>query len=476
VLFLAAGLGLSEFLTTLRRRPLASRLAYSYLMGVAFVAEIMYLSSYVFGLRLGQATILVAVVLPGGSGLVRWLSTRYRVASAWNIGHRSRRQLAREPLFLMVVAIGVVVSLGVLADALTNPVTDFDGRMTWCLQAKYVRAEESVTPRVFRESEWDVTNRGYPLLLPLAQVAVEQAFKTPDDDRVIRLLYAAFFPAFLLIVYEASARLAGRSAAATAILMASTVPFLAFATNGGAAGTYSDFPLAGFYSAAVLLLLDDRRSLSSPMAAGLLLAACVLTKREGLLLAAVAAAAGLCVALPRLSRRRGPRRVRTVLAWTSLLSVPVMSALALRMSWSARIPATTEDYGTPLLKASTYFEWFPRLLTATPDMLRETFNPRKWSIFWAVVAIALVAGGRALRYRFFRLLLVAAAAPLAIGCLAYGIYPDPHWLATHTWSRFLAQASPLTLVIVAFLMKQVFRGNGEIRKEPMGPTFPAVAE
>ncbi len=457
VLFLTAGLGLSEFMATLRRRPWAVRLAYSYLLGVVSVAGAMYVASYVSGFKLGRTLIFTIVFLPAGLGLIRRLSARHDVAGDSHRRSRSWKTARRDPFVAAVLAVAVLVTLGLLVDAVTNPITDFDGRMTWCLQAKYIRAEESVTPAALRESKWYVTNRGYPLLLPLAQVAVQQALATPDDDRVIRFFYAAFFPASLLIVYEGAARLAGPRLAATAVLMASTVPFLAFWANGGAAGTYSDFPLACFFSAGMLLVLTDRNSLSAAMAAGLLLAACVVTKREGLVLALAVVVAGSALVLSRWTCRVRPGRARYVLTWMSLLFVPVVAALALRLSWSAKIPSTTVDYVTPLMRVSTYGDWFPRLLSVTPDLFHETFNRQKWSIFWAVVVVALIAGKRAFRHRFCRLLLVAAVIPLAVGCLAYGVHPDPHWLARRSWNRLLAQSSLLMLVVAALFMRQAFR-------------------
>ncbi len=475
VLFLTAGLGLSEFLTTLRKRPGAIRLAYSYLLGVAFVAGAMYVASFLFGLRLGRTVVVSIVLLPAGLGLIRRLSARHGVEGDSNRRSCSGKTARHDPFVAAVVAIAILVSLGVLVEAVINPVSDFDGRMTWCLQAKYVRADESVTPRALRESKWYVTNRGCPLLLPLAQVAVQQAFATPDDDRVIRLFYAAFFPASLLILYEGASRLAGPRSAATVVLMASIVPFLAFWGNGGAAGTYSDFPLACFFSAGILLLLTDRNSLSVAIVAGVLLAACVLTKREGLVLALIAVVFGGCVVLSRSTRRVPVRRVSYAIGWLGLLIVPVVSAVALRMSWSVGIPSTMEDYVTPLRKPSTYIEWFSRFMSVTPEMFSETFNPEKWSVFWAVVVVALIAGRRALRYRSCRLLLVEAVAPLAIGCLAYGIHPDPQWLARHSWSRFLGQSSLLSLVVVALCARQAIRGNGGNQREPAGRRNPGAA-
>ncbi len=470
-LFLTAGLGLSELLTALRRRPLPTRLAYSYLLGVAYVAGAMYVSSHFLHLGFGRRVILSIVFVPGALGLIHWLCGRHRVARDLKTGYRSWRHAIRDPLLGVVTAVGILVSLGVLIDAMTNPVTDADGRITWCLQAKYVRAEQSVTPRVLREPQWYVWNRGYPLLLPLAQVAIQQVVTTNEDERVFRPVYAAFFPVSLLIVYEGAARLAGRRLAATAVLMASTVPFLAFWSNGGAPGTYSDFPLACFFSAGILLLFDDRNLFSSAIAAGALLAACVLTKQEGLVLAVVAVAAGSVMALPLVTRRVRPQRATVLMARLALAGLAVLSALALRMSWSARIPATMEDFVTPLSKVSTYIEFFPRLFRAAPEMVSETFNPQKWSIFWAVAALAFIAGRRALRYQFCRILLLVALAPLAVGCVAYGIHPNPGWLARHTWSRFLAQASLLILVVLPFFIRQAIGGAFSPSVGPAGLSF-----
>ena len=135
------------------------------------------------------------------------------------------------------------MSLGVLAEALTNPVTDWDGRMQWATQARFARAARTVDAPVLRDARFFVSHPRYPLLMPLAQVAALETWNA-DDDRLFRPLYAALFPVALALVFAAASPLAGREAAACAVFAAAVVPVLALADGGAAA------PIAIFRSRA----------------------------------------------------------------------------------------------------------------------------------------------------------------------------------------------------------------------------------
>ena len=176
-------------------------------------------------------------------------------------------------------AVAAAISLAVFCEALSDPIRDWDGRMSWSAQARYVRAAGTVDAPVLRDRRWFVTHPRYPLLLPLAQVAALSS-AGPARRRRRRAAYAAFFPVFLLLVHDGARRWAGRRAAALAVLAAALVPFPAFSPEGGEHG-HSGLPLACFYGAALLLLLRAPLRPSHGIAAGLLLAAAALANRKG---------------------------------------------------------------------------------------------------------------------------------------------------------------------------------------------------
>ena len=60
--------------------------------------------------------------------------------------------------------------------------------------------------KVALKERWFVTHPRYPVLLPVAQVAVLETFHAGEDEEPFRPLYAAFFPALLLVLYVGASR------------------------------------------------------------------------------------------------------------------------------------------------------------------------------------------------------------------------------------------------------------------------------
>src|SRR5258706_3378050 len=295
-LFAAPGAGLAEILPAVRDLPAGRRLAYAYLLGLAWTAGWLYALSHWLDVPLRSPAILTVAAVPVLAGLPSWLRRRSR--------HRSPAG-RRRPAGWIALAAGALISLALLCDALDNPLTDWDGRMTWSAQARYVRSEGTVHPAVLAQRGWYVAHPWYPLLMPVAQVAVLEVTHADPDHHTFRPMYATFFPVWLLLIYGGAETLAGPRAAAWTALCAALLSFPAFSGAGGAASAYSDLPLACFFRAGLLLLLAPRLRRSAGLAAGILLAAAVLAKAEGEILTPVAL--GLAVGYPLLPGRNAAR-------------------------------------------------------------------------------------------------------------------------------------------------------------------------
>ena len=111
VFFTLAGLGLTALLPALRARHPAVRAAYAYVLGLAWVAGAAYLLAYLLGVPLTRG-LFVALGLVGGSPALarRKEGTPRRPPRA----HRSIWDAA-------ALFVGGLVSLGVMAEAVTNP-------------------------------------------------------------------------------------------------------------------------------------------------------------------------------------------------------------------------------------------------------------------------------------------------------------------------------------------------------------------
>jgi len=453
-LFAAPGSGLAELLPTLRQLPPGRRLAYGYLLGVAWTAGWLYALSHWFAIPLRSPAILAVAAIPTLAG----------AAGAWRRRRRERRSASPSPpptatklAARLALIVGVAVTAAGFCDALTAPLLDWDGRLIWSTQARYLRAEGSVDASVLEEGKWWVTCPWYPLLMPVAQVAVLEVTRAGVDHHAFRPMYSAFLPVWLLLVWGGARSYAGQEAAGWTTLAAAMLSFPAFAGAGGAASAYSDLPLACFVGGGALLLLDLRGRLSAGLAAGILLAAAILTKAEGEILGPLALLVAAVVPLlstPGARRREIWRRRRSMLA---LASLPVFLALALLHSWRAGIAGGFESF----TRLTSWPLLWPGLLTRLPrlahDAGAEMLTYADWGLFWWVAPLVVAAGWRGVRRRPARALLLLAGAPLAIGWLYATIAVDPHFIVTATWDRFLLQASLPFLMVFAMALRDLTR-------------------
>jgi hypothetical protein len=450
LLFLAAGRGLVELLPALRERPWPARLGFSYLLGLAAVSGSIYLLGIAFGVRLTRGVVLAPAVLLVVAGLLARLLRRVA----------PRPAAPRPPpagVFTSRFAFGVssFVAVGLFAAALTQANVGFDGEMTWCAAARWVRADHSVMPRAFLDPRVYVSHPRYPLLMPIAQVVVQGVFDVGDDRRALKPLYAAFLPALLFVFFDLSRRHAGTLGAALASVALACIPVFTFTDFGGADGAYSDVPLGAFLGGGFLLFLGRPRA-SEAVAASLLFGAAVLTKNEGLPFA-LAAIAGVSVDafFARPSRRR--RRF----AFLGLAAAAVLSTgLSLR-SWQSRIPNRfDEDYTSRMGNVSLAREGRLKL-PLLPQALLEEMTSRKYLAGFGLAGAAILAcGAGGLRRR------VTLPIVLSLG-LCFGAYLLALLLSTWpgvkqlhpTWDRFLMQLSMPLGVLLALALRDAWRSR-----------------
>ncbi|HVG06362.1 MAG TPA: hypothetical protein VNM67_01575 [Thermoanaerobaculia bacterium] len=466
-LFALPGFALTGLFPGLRATPWLRRLGYGHLLGIAAVAGTLYALSALLEVPLRRPAIFGTAAVLTAAGAAGWLRARGSHA------HRNLPRRARLASLLLALA-GAGVSAGLFADALVFPLRDWDGRMHWSAQARYIRYEGSVLPLAVVRGQWFINHPRYPVLLPVAQTAVLEATGAAEDELFYRGLYASFFPAFLLVLYDGARRWAGWLAAGLAAAAAAGIPFLTFFADGGATGCYSDLPLACFFGAALVLLLRGRVRPSDGVAAGLLLGAAVLTKNEGTILAGFALLAALLVPglrlwtsrkreLPAAARRRVLLKAARACAAASVLA----AALAFFFYWRYQIPnRQDENYEERV----TVGQFFPDALTRTPEfgsrILFQTFLTwDRWIGFWWVALLILLAGRGVLKGRRAALswtLLLGFAAPLAIAWGAYTVHWDPAELAKVTWERFLVQGSLPFFLLFSLALREV------LERSPLG--------
>jgi len=446
-LFAIPGFGVTACCRELGRLPFGRRLGYAYLFGVLTVGGGLFAAGYLFGIPLHRPEIALAAALPAGIGLVVWRSRRGESRDRW----RRKRAAAGWRLWAGLAVAAVL--LGPLASALTAPLADWDGRMTWTPLAAAMRHEGTVEASVMRDSHWFVVNSNYPPLIPLAQVAVQEMFGAGEDEQFFRVLYVGFLVALFLVLYDGARRTSDPAAASLTILSAALPPFVSYGA-GGATSAYSDLALAGFYGAALVLLLLAPAGPGASSAGGLLLAGAVWTKNEGVLLAV---AALFFAAFRRTRRRRSPPSAAVVRLVAT--AAPGCAAAALLAAWRAGIPHRIDvDFFTGLGVSDVIRGVFFRLPVILPEVARWTFRWAGWCGFWWIFLAVVAVGYSAFRRLRPRLMILAGLVPLAVGWGAYTVSPSVGELVGETWDRFLLQGLiPLGVSFACAL--------GELRRE-----------
>lgn len=451
ILVLVPGLGLLAFAPSLERRlGRGGRLGLAYLLGAAWIGIGVLALSLFGGAPLRRGTVVPILVAPALAGGLAALRRRARATGLESTVPIRARTFGVVALLSAVAASAVAVVFGaLLAEASTNPVRDWDGRMTWMPLARWMRAERTVRPAVLTDARWWVTHPQYPPLVPATVVALQETLNLPEDDRCVRPFYAAFWLALAGIVHGGARRLAGRVAASIAVLLFVSLPFVAFESHGGAAGVYSDLPLAAFFGGGLTLLVLSRRRIPDGLLGGLLLAAAVLTKNEGAPLAAAALAAVL-VAGP--GRTAGRRRFAGPLA----AALPIVLAVLVLAAYRAPIPNRfDEDYGLLLKSRFSVSLALAQLRAAFPAALAETIRPASWGLFFPAVALLLVAGRRCFRHPAGPALALASLAPVAVGLSAYSVSFDVPGIVQVTWARLLLHGLAPLLLLSALALRPV---------------------
>jgi hypothetical protein len=460
-LFAVPGIALTSFFPGLRAVPWTRRPGYGYPLGVAAVAGSLYMMSALLGVPLRRPAVFGAVAVLTAAGVVKALLVRRADPE-----RRPIRTHGRLAVLAVVVLIGAGVSAGLLAEAVAQPLRDWDGRMHWSAQARYIRFEGSVLPLAVTRGQWFINHPRYPVLLPVAQVAVLEATGAGEDELPFRAVYAAFFPALLMLLYDGARRWAGWLPAALTVAAACGLRFLTFFADGGAMSSYSDLPLGCFYGAALILLLRGRRdevTAADGVAAGLFLGAAVLTKNEGTILAA---AALLASSLPLFylwkGRRHGRQRLLIKGARLCAAAAIFLTALAFFVFWRSGIPNRQDERYEEIVQLETLGQ---RAVTRLPsfagEILTRTFLTwDHWTGFWWVFAAVLITGRSVLRGRraaLSRPLALAALTPLCVGLGAYSVLEGPEWMIKVTWERFLVQGTVPLLLLFALALGELLR-------------------
>ncbi len=453
-LFVASGYALTAFVPSLREKSFVRRLAWAYLLGIAYAGVTLYALSHWAGVELRRGAILSVLAVPLVLAASRGRAARRREG-------RTGPSLSRFQRAACAAALGAggLVSAAVLAHAVSSVESGYDPRMTWNAAAAYVRTAHSVNPPALLDKNVYIQNPRYPLLLPVLQVVGQEIFDTDDDERTPRPLYALLLPVLLLLVFDVAQPHAGTTAAAVTVVVIAFLPAVVFDIGSGALTSYSDLPLGILWGAGLVLALRAPWSPPEALAGGLLLGAAALAKTEGLLLAGVAVGIVCLRAARRLVRRfAGSRRGGPWLRAAGGTLAVFLFAAALNLSWRAGIPNRYAETWDDVTLRQVLSGTAARIPVVLPLLGTQMARAELWSGFWWLAAAVFVLGIRAFVRPPARFLSLAVAGALCVYIAAYGASGwAPSDLVPTTWNRFLCQLSLPVFVLFAMALGNALR-------------------
>jgi hypothetical protein len=398
--------------------------------------------AFALGLRPGWPSFLASILV---ASLLSWLSRLAREERP-----PAAAALASSPgawPFLALTVAGVAMAL---VRGLSEPMWSNDFLAVWGLKGKTIFGDAGIPQRLFRWPEFEFSNPGYPIGLPLTYAGIGFLLGR-WDDHAMALLFPFFQVGTLLVL---AGWLRRRGVGDLAALAAS-----AFVANLGTLYSAWLTGMAEIPAAFAFLLVGtalwDVLDETDPGAVRRLAAAALLaaaTKNEGLLLVATA---GALLAF-RAARRREPK-------WGVAAAAALLPGLG---SWAAhRIVLGSH----PVRGLDIGLLWAPGLGARVRETIKvewgELVRPI-WPGILAVVALA-VLGTRRSRPNP---ILVLYSASLAIYLLLPILCPfGPLWLIHWTVGRIAGALIPLLAAGLAMGWRRDPHPNGGTPGSPPPP-------
>ncbi|HXT02128.1 MAG TPA: hypothetical protein VN915_15745 [Elusimicrobiota bacterium] len=367
------------------------------------VAPFLLFAGNLLGLPLGRAT-------AGGSLLLAVLVAHARFGGA--AGPAPERG-ARRPwswtrgLCLLLLAFAAATAL---LQALSLPLYHWDALVLYGFKAKVLFSAGTFRTPAFLDKGIVSPNANYPLLIPYLEAGF-YALLGRVDERLVRLIFFAYWLAYLALVHAELRRPLGEDAALAAAALLGTAPLFFRDDATQAVSGSVDVAFAFYWTGAVLAALraredGDRRGLELCL---VLVLGGLFTKPHGLALGLIPVG----LALSRRSlRAHGP-------------SIAVFAAAAAAWVWTRHLLPDNVDYVPRTVGASMLTAAWSRVPVVAGAWPRELFRRDHWGLFW-VLALAVIAAGAARRRLTspIRRILLALGAQLLVYTAVYLAAPN----------------------------------------------------
>lgn len=202
-------------------------------------------------LGLNTAGVTSAAVIASGAGAA-WVIARHRRLTRPPQSIQQRVAGPRVPIAAVLLVAVIILCTGwVAVRAIGRPLTVWDSWVTWGMKARQLDRSDYDVASILADSSRGVTNRTYPLLVPLIEVWTYR-WAGSADDRLAGVPAVCFFLSLPAICYAGMRRLGATSMGG---LVIATVAAASPVLMDVASAAFADVPLAVYVLIAGLYLV-----------------------------------------------------------------------------------------------------------------------------------------------------------------------------------------------------------------------------
>ncbi len=324
-------------------------------------------------------------------------------------GRREGKRLNHWSNSVAVVLIAIAVLTAAL-QALAFPMHMWDSIVIYGFKAKILMHEQTFKSPAFLDPSVLHYSTDYPLLVPYVEAGYYR-WLGHIDDRVVRLIFLAYWISWLGIIYEALAARLRREYARLWVAFLATLPVFSNIFMGQAVSGFADTPFGLYWTGFLICGLGisphgfEAPSLLTP----LLALGCAFTKNEGI--PAVAIGWGLFMTQASPQRRR---------LWMRYWGAAVL--LLLPWGWVRYQLPHNSAHQAKILDLPIG-QTFARLKLITTSFWEEIMGIKRWGLFSLLALAGLFWPSRSIPFpRESKILLMAIGLQATVYAYVYLIY------------------------------------------------------
>ncbi len=332
--------------------------------------------------------------------------------------------------------------------ALIKPIEAYDAVAIYAIKSKIFFLAKAIPQNYFPGLIHGFPHPDYPLNIPLGETFMYMAMGNLNDQ-LVKMIFPLFFAGILCILFYAIRRFATRAYALTFTFLLASVPMF----NAYAANAYQELPLAFYCFAGAIFLfawIEERKNLRILALSAVLVALAGWTKNEGLLYCVINASLVLFVSI--LNRKDTSWKV----ALAPVRYVFIIALILAPWIWiKQRFGIVNDEISllnlNPVYLSRQLYKIGPILY----EFQKQLFGPKKWLLIWPIVIYAAIFHCRKIfapeqRYISISLILIFCGY-----VLFYMVsYVDVVFFASKTWGRFMLHFLPLTVLWLAYMLKE----------------------